>query len=315
MPQNDVIFDACEAQAVLYILDQRVNNQPIHEKDWQVLFQCDGYRRLKEREASIDRPFEDSEFISFVTSDDLLSRCHLLKETLTVWQRMTLQAVIQRSLAYLPSNTVIAAKVYPVIKPKTNSFVFDLGRNPAIFLYHDPNISLEQLENILAHEFHHIGLGTAQVHLFRSEEWKSLPEAVQQMYRWAGAFGEGIAMLAAAGSPDIHPHACSNIEDRDRWDQSMENFEADFHQVEAFLLSVREGQLTGQAMIDAGMQFFGIQGPWYTVGWKMAVTIEQAMGRDAIIAAFCDPRQLFSCYNRAAGSSLPHWHERLCQSE
>ena len=54
--------------------------------------------------------------------------------------------------------------------------------------------------------------------------------------------------------------------------------------------------------------FFGIQGPWYTVGWKMAVTIERVYGRARLIECMCDQRRLLSTYNEAAlklGRSSP----------
>jgi hypothetical protein len=35
-----------------------------------------------------------------------------------------------------------------VIKPKTNSLVFEVDTDPAIFLYIDPEISREKFENI-----------------------------------------------------------------------------------------------------------------------------------------------------------------------
>jgi hypothetical protein len=36
------------------------------------------------------------------------------------------------------------------------------------------------------------------------------------------------------------------------------------------------------------MSFFGVQRPWYTVGWQMAVVIEKTMGQDVLIASMCD---------------------------
>ena len=49
-----------------------------------------------------------------------------------------------------------------------------------------------------------------------------------------GAFGEGFAMLAAAGGPDVHPHAVSSPEERARWDKDMLNFNDDLKKVECF---------------------------------------------------------------------------------
>ena len=51
------------------------------------------------------------------------------------------------------------------------------------------------------------------------------------------------------------------------------------------------------------MEFFGVQGPWYTVGWKMAVLIEGTYGRERLIECMCDMRLLLSTYNEAAGAA------------
>jgi hypothetical protein len=49
-----------------------------------------------------------------------------------------------------------------------------------------------------------------------------------------------------------------------------------------------------------GMTFFGIQGPWYTVGWRMAVAIERHDGRAELIRRMTDPERLLADFNRAA---------------
>ncbi len=62
------------------------------------------------------------------------------------------------------------------------------------------------------------------------------------------------------------------------------------------------------------MAFFGVQGPWYTVGWKMAVVVERAFGRAAVVAAVGDPRRLLAEYNRAVRArhlALPLWSDAL----
>ena len=107
-------------------------------------------------------------------------------------------------------------------------------------------------------------------------------------------------MLAAAGGPDIHPHAVSNVEERAQWDKDLPNFDDDLKKVEKFLLDVLAGKLTDEQMQQTGFSFFGIQGPWYTVGWKMAVLIEKTYGRAKLIDCMCDQRKLFSTYNQAA---------------
>ena len=310
-PENKISFVTDEANAVISLLDKKSAGQPVADEDWRTLFETEGYRRLKARELSMSNPFNDDEFKAFILSDDLMNQKISLMQTLQAWQRADLDSILARTNAYLPANTPIRGTIYPVIKPKSNSFVFELETNPAIFLYLDPQKRVEELENILAHELHHIGLGPLQDKLFRSDDWKAYPETTRRMLEWVSAFGEGIAMLAAAGGPDIHPHASSNAEDRERWDQSMLTFEEDFRQVEAFLLDVMDGKLQGEAIMEAGFAFFGIQGPWYTVGWQMAVTIERGLDRATVIEAFCDPRKLLAYYNRAASPDQPHWDSRL----
>ena len=68
------------------------------------------------------------------------------------------------------------------------------------------------------------------------------------------------------------------------------------------------------------MSFFDVQGPWYTVGYMMAQSIEQMMGRDALIATICDPVSLLETYNRAftPGTSCrlppPTWSPELLRA-
>jgi hypothetical protein len=128
----------------------------------------------------------------------------------------------ERILRYLPPSAVIRAKVYPVIKPGKNSFVWEASSNPAIFLYLDPQVS-------------------------------------------------------------------------------------------------RHGKFSSRDAIDEkGSTFFGAQGPWYTVGYKMAVMAEKRFGRPALIETMLDPRRLLVLYNQAAAEQnaageehLPLWSEEL----
>ena len=107
-------------------------------------------------------------------------------------------------------------------------------------------------------------------------------------------------MLAAAGGPDVHPHAVSDAVERAQWDKDVADFNADLKKVEKFLIDVLEKRLTEEQVQSTGFSFFGTQGPWYTVGWQMSVLIEKTFGRAKLIESFCDQRQLFSTYNEAA---------------
>lgn len=289
-----------EAEAVLTILAKKKANETISDADWQQLFATEGYVRLKRREKSMQRSFEDADFKTFVLSDQLAERAPALREALDKWKRADIRRAARLALDYLPNDARISAKIYPVIKPRENSFVFDVKSEPAIFMYLDPTVSQQKFENTLAHEMHHIGYGTSCPTKQTAAEREKLPPIVQAALTWTGAFGEGFAMLAAAGGPDIHPHAVSNDEERARWDKDVANFNSDLKKVEKFLLDILDGRLTGDDANKAGFSFFGTQGPWYTVGWQMAVLIEKTYGRAALIESFCDQRKLLSTYNRAA---------------
>jgi len=289
-----------ESEAVLAILAKRKANKPIEDADWQRVFQSEGYIRLKQRETSMQRSFEDADFRTFVLSDQLAERAQALEETLSKWKHADISRAARAALAYLPKEAVIKAKIYPVIKPRENTFVFDLTNDPAIFFYIDPKMTREQFENTLAHELHHIGYAGSCPAKPAADEISKLPSHVQSTLTWIGAFGEGFAMLAAAGGPDIHPHAVSRVEERTRWEGDVANFNEDLKKLEKFLLDVIEKRLTGDEISKAGYSFFGIQGPWYTVGWKMAVLIEKTYGREKLIESMCDQRKLLSTYNEAA---------------
>ena len=63
------------------------------------------------------------------------------------------------------------------------------------------------------------------------------------------------------------------------------------------------------------------QGPFYTVGWKMAAIVEKAEGRDEVVRAICDPRLLLAAYDRVARgnmgpgeAALPTWSPALLEA-
>lgn len=289
-----------EADAVLAILAKRRTNQPVSEADWQRVFQSEGYLRLKARETSMKRSFEEADFRAFVLSDQLAARTTALAETLSRWKDADISGAARLALAYLPKEARIRAKIYPVIKPRENSFVFDVKDDPAIFLYLDPTVSREKFVNTLAHELHHIGYGSSCPSRRTSDEIAKLQPNAQTVLTWIGAFGEGFAMLAAAGGPAVHPHAVSNAEDRARWDRDVAHFNDDLKRVEQFFLDILTNKLTEDEIQRTGFSFFGTQGAWYTVGWKMAVLIEKRFGRAKLIECLCDQRRLLFTYNKAA---------------
>jgi len=309
-----VSFETDEAVAVLKILDKRANREPITPGDWADLFKTEGYVRLKEREHAMGRKFEEDIFRDCVMSDELLSRRAMLHETLTDWANMDVTQAAQLALRYLPANARIAATVYPVIKPATNSFVYDIQRDPAIFVYVE-TLPRDTLEAIVAHELHHVGYASScgQSATVASAP---LPAPLQDLQQWLSAFGEGIATVAAAGGPTFQPRLKPDA--LAEWHRQANHLRENFDAAQAFLQSVARGELTDEAQQQKGMQLFGIVGPWYTVGWHMAEVIEQEMGRDAVIHAFCDQRTLLGTYNDAAsrraartGETLPLWETGL----
>lgn len=317
-------FDTSEADQVLAILTLRAAGKPVDDTQWQTLFATEPYQRLKVREEKIARQFHDGravltdeEFKKFVMSDALLASSSQLRETLEQWKKANLAATGESVLQYLPQSAVIHAKVFPVIKPRHNSFVWEASTNPAIFLYLDPETSTAQFANTVAHELHHIGLASAQAEY--DVRIKPLPERAHAAAEWVDAFGEGLAMLAAAGGPDADPHAASGEEERARWRRDLANFNVDLQAVNAFFSDVLAGKFASQAALnEKGSSFFGTQGPWYTVGYKMAVIVEKRFGREALIQTMPDPRHLLVLYNQAAGElnagsadKLPLWSEEV----
>ena len=285
----DVRMIPDEANAVLAILDKRHRGEPITEADWGQVFNSEGYVRLKAREHSMQRKFEDDTFREFVMSDALLARREELAATLRSWLTADIANSRDLTLRYLPERARLRAKVYPVIKPATNSFVFDLGGDPAIFMYVEP-LPREVFEATIAHELHHVGYAA---------NCPSTDDAA-----WFSAFGEGIATLAAAGGPNGVPQKRPEV--AAEWAKQMAQYDQNFHAVADFLSKVKSGELTGDAARKRGFEFFGMVGPWYTVGWKMAVVIETIEGRDALIRASCAGRELLRAYNRA----VPEWRKR-----
>lgn len=315
-------LDTSEADQVLAILALRSQGKPVPDSEWQKLFATAPYQRLKQREKAIGERFHnaslaftDDDFKRFVLSADLLPRAATLSSTLERWKQADLREDAGRVLTYLPADATLHAKVYPVIKPGINSFVWELSSNPTIFLYLDPEVSREKFENNVTHELHHIGLGS--VGPIYDGKIAALPEPAHTVSDWMGAFGEGFAMLAAAGGPDVDPHAASSPKEHARWEHDMSQFNDDLRAVNQFFLDILNAKFaSSDAIGEKAGSFFGVQGPWYTVGYKMSVVVEKRFGRPALIGTMLDPRCLLVLYNRAAAEQnaagkppLPLWSE------
>lgn len=314
----DLRIDSSQADAALALLDQRAAGAAGSKADWERLFSCEAYLRLERRELSMGRAFPREGFREFVFSDELAARREALAVTLAAWRQVDLAAVAARIVPYLPAEARIRATVYPVIKPKSNSFVFETETDPAIFLYLDPGQSAEEFANTVAHELHHVGLASLSA-AFR-ERIAKLPDHARQAARWIGAFGEGLAVLAAAGSPDVHPMRDFPEADRIRWDQDQQSFDQHLAQIDGFLSDLVSGGFARPEVADrVAFGFFGYRGPWYTVGWRMGAIVERRYGRPALLECMADPRQLLVRYNQAAAEAnaaggavpLPLWSEPL----
>jgi hypothetical protein len=134
-----------------------------------------------------------------------------------------------------------------------------------------------------------------------------------------GGFAEGRAVLAAAGGPDVHPHATSDSTERAVWDRDVARAAADVPRLEAFFIDLLDGRVPDDAeQTRRGMAFINTdsvpQGPFYTVGYLMARTVERRFGRDRLVASLCDAGRFLADYQQAAaeeGTSLPRWGEDL----
>jgi hypothetical protein len=313
-------LDTTEAGSVLAILAKDNSRDPVSDADWRRLFATPGYIRLKARETAMGRTFTDDEFKAFVLSDTLAGRSGALRRALKDWAVTDMRDAAQRALSYLPEEARIVATVYVMIKPRTNSFVWDVQTDPAIFLYLDPTVTQAQFANTVAHELHHIGLSSVAGRA--DSAIAGLSSEAGMVAQWIGAFGEGFAMLAAAGGPEVHPHRVSADSDRTRWDHDVAQFNRDLGTLDRFFASILDGRLaTADTVQTIAFTFYGVQGPWYTVGWKMAVTIERQFGRPELIRCMTDPHRLLERYNTAAADynrthpdTLARWSDPVLQA-
>ena len=291
-----------EADAALAILGEQREMGKVKPESWERLWQSQGFVRLKKRQESFGGKDVEQGFRDFLTSQETLGRLDDLRRAVADWKHLDVTAAARRAAAYLPAGLRLKATLYPVIKKQGNSFVFELTTDPAIFFYVDPKKPPAQLENILAHELHHVGIAGCP----KPPGFDKLTAAQQKAFNELGAFGEGLAVLAAAGSPDVHPHATSGADEWLVWERDVANFNTDLRRLEAFFRDVLAGRLSEEEENKRLFTFINAgdvpQGAFYTVGWKMAAIIERARGRDALVRTICDPRSLLTAYNEVAAA-------------
>ena len=283
---------------------------------WARLRTTEEYKRLSEREQSFHRPMSDTAFYQWLTADSTIARAPILARTLDAWMKSDIAGAVQRSAAYLPRGTPIRARLYFMIKPHANTFVYDTEHNPTIFVSVDPKVNAAQFENEIAHELHHIGYAAA----CPAPTAATAQTPMDTVANWMSAFGEGWAMLAAAGGPNVNPHWESDSADRARWDHDYAHVDDGMRQLSGFFDSVLTRRISVPDSVQAhAMSFFGIQGPWYTVGYLMARTIEVQKGRDNLLSVICSPPKLLLDYQQAAidanrtGEHLPLWPQKFIE--
>lgn len=311
--ETELEMDFGQVRAVLDLLAKRRRGTEIDRQDWLRIYATEPYRLLRQRERDVGLAFTDDDFEAFILSSSLSQDYDLLRQAAKNWTAIDVEQAASRALAYLPAGSRLRARIFPVIKMTANSFVYGSVEDAAIFLYLNPCSKIDAVENTLSHELHHIGLATAIAARPSLEDGIRSPAA--DVLRWLRAFREGFAMLAAAGGLDAHPLADAKPGDRERWDGDMNSFRQNIEALESFFLDALAGAASPEETERRGLSFYGARGPWYTVGWKMSVLVEEAFGREALIECMLDPRLLLLHYNALATANatqrLPSWSRSL----
>jgi len=293
-----ITVDFSESDKVISILQKLQKNQVISDSDWTELFNAIPYQLLQKREAAYNNTMSNNEFKRFVLSKDLLDHTSALMQTISAWRTIDMNEAGKQVFKYLPEEAIIKVKMFIVIKPFENSFVWSEGDNKYIFLYLNTSLSKAQLQNKVMHELHHIGMNSLDKKLYSIIA--HLPVNQQNAISWLGGLSEGEAMLAAAGSPDVHPLQYDDTAKRNRWDRDMANFNNDLDSLQQFYLKILDGKLKNDdEFAEAASPFYGYQGPFYTVGYRMVSLIEKTFGRQILVNSYIDQRNLLILYNKA----------------
>ncbi len=274
----------------------------------------EGYVRLQAREMGMGREFTFAKFTKCIVEPR--STPEAFEACLAKWSQLDFNALGERAATYLPGKAKIHASVYPLIKPSTNSFVWDVPKRPAIMLYLDPSQSAEITAMTITHELHHVGYANS-CPSSRFTSWvASKSVGVREAWKWVGGFGEGYAVLAASVNKN-DPISGSAPEVIAAWNDGMSHLERDFARVESFLSNTATGKIEAKDAVKIAMTFYDVQGPWYTLGYHMATSIETAFGRPALIRCYSEPRLLFDKYNASVaklGMPAPKWSHKLLRA-
>jgi hypothetical protein len=151
------VFD--EADAALAIMDSLNAGDSVTEAQWDALWQSEGYTRLLARQASMggEKGFGDK-LSAWLQDPENYRRVENIRFAVEGYRSFEADTAGNRAAAYLPEGVVLEASFYPVIKHTTNTFVYDLQNDPAIFMYVNPDNSPVFVESVLTHELHHVGL-------------------------------------------------------------------------------------------------------------------------------------------------------------
>jgi hypothetical protein len=289
-----------QAEAAIIIMETLAKGEDVSEAQWRALWTSKGYARLIERQSSlnIDEGFA-GRLESWLQDPAVHNRAADYRRAVEEIKTIDSNAAGRMASAYLPKSFVIEATFIALIKHTPNSFVFDMANDPTIFLNVDPDKSMESVEAILAHELHHVGFEKcAQV-----SDYDRLSEPQQWVVNVLPVLGEGLAMLAAAGSPDRHPQFFGSSAEWMTWERDVATAGPEIMRMERYFMAVLDGSLPEDQRRPQLFSFINTadvpQGGAYTVGWKMAAAIERHFGRQALVDTVCDYRKVLKLYNRA----------------
>ena len=287
--------DPREAEAALSIAGRWKVGLPVLEQHWLDLLTSAGYLRWKRRMQAIDQPVTDAEFARFLLSGSVADRTSQLCQALRSWSGAAWKQAALVALSWLPDRARIITDVFMLLTPTAVSFFFAEDGHTGAFFALDPALSTSEFHNRMVHELHHVGYFG-----LRDRSLSRIQSPVESAIAWTDSFSEGLAMLAAAGGAAIHPQATRPAEARSRWDRDIANVEQDRRAIERFLLDVLHARFTADREVETGRALYGVQGPWYTVGWWMAATVERRLGRRALLDCMEGGPRLMESYNKAA---------------